>query len=99
MLIYFHQSLINLVRRTCISVISTLVIDIIYFFNNSSVLSDEFIAHRYGLTPLHFNMLDVRLREGYLLDEINNCSLNVFSLHVKNIGRNGGLYVTSSDLF
>jgi DNA-directed RNA polymerase I and III subunit RPAC1 len=45
-------SFMNGIRRSLLSEITTLCIDRVFFYHNSSILNDEVLSHRLGLIPL-----------------------------------------------
>ena len=44
--------MLNALRRTIISMIPVMAMEKVTFYNNSSILNDEMLAHRIGLVPL-----------------------------------------------
>ncbi|TPX35552.1 DNA-directed RNA polymerase [Synchytrium microbalum] len=93
-------ALANAIRRTCIAEVSTIAIDLVNFIVNTTVLSDEFIAHRLGMIPLNSESVH-ELKpnrdcgcDGYC----NQCSITL-TLNVSfNTGDKDTMIVTSDDL-
>lgn len=93
-------SFANSLRRTIISDVPTLAIDLVEFENNTSVLSDEFLAHRLGLIPLVSKRVNDFVDNRECMNCNNFCNLcsAEFRLHV-TCTANKTLDVTSEDLF
>eukprot|EP00128_Syssomonas_multiformis_P013341 Colp12_sorted_trinity150504_noHs@426 len=77
-------SIANAIRRSVQAEVPTLAIDLVEYENNTSVLHDEFIAHRLGLIPLRSEAADDFLysRDCDCAGYCGKCSV-VFSLNVK----------------
>jgi len=58
----------NALRRIALSEVPSMTIDDVFFYENTSILNDEYIAHRLGLIPLITDL------DSYVLPE--DCSCN-----------------------
>lgn len=76
-------SIANALRRVMIAEVPTMCIDLVEFENNTSVLHDEFIAHRLGLIPLTSHRMDRFnfTRDCSCTENCSNCSVK-FELSV-----------------
>ncbi|KAK0634983.1 DNA-directed RNA polymerase [Bombardia bombarda] len=87
----------NSLRRVMLAEIPTIAIDLVEIEENSSVLADEFIAHRLGLIPLSAEGVENLLysRECDCDEYCENCSVKLV-LHAKCTGDE--MSVSSRDL-
>lgn len=51
-LINIHPFLVNAFRRLVLSNVSSMAIEKVHIYNNTSIIQDEVLAHRLGLIPL-----------------------------------------------
>lgn len=93
-------SLANSVRRTMLAEIPTIAIDLVEIESNTSVLADEFLAHRLGLIPLSTrNVEDMFYSRDCDCDEFcDNCAV-ILRLDIMNRNSDENVAVHASDLF
>ncbi len=83
-------SMANALRRIIIAEVPTIAIDLVEFENNTTVLNDEFIAHRLGLIPLTSEAAVHMKRPFEAYDREEEVQV-VFTLSVKCTGRCGAV--------
>lgn len=69
-------SVANSVRRVMMSEIPTLAIDLVNIEINTSVLTDEFLAHRLGMVPLTFDGTQEDFKKRFNYSEDCDCDEN-----------------------
>ena len=91
-------SIANALRRIIISEVPTMAIDLVQVQENTSVLNDEFIAHRIGLVPLVSETVDEYQmhKECQCLEFCNKCSVR-YRLKVRCPADQENCEVTSND--
>lgn len=89
-------SVANALRRVMIAEVPTIAIDLVEFENNTTVLNDEFIAHRLGLIPLRSESAQFMKRPFEAHDDDNEVQVE-FELNVKCTG-DATMEVTDLDL-
>jgi DNA-directed RNA polymerase II subunit RPB3 len=88
-------SVVNALRRVIIAEVPTMAIDTITFETNSSILQDEFLAHRIGLVPLNKPIDDiVEYNQCTCKDECSKCTTKLTC----NIISENTAYFTSKDI-
>ena len=91
-------SMANALRRMIIAEVPTMAIDQVFIHENSSVLFDEFLAHRLGMVPLRCHHIDKynTLAECDCEDGCHKCRI-CYELDV-TCGTDTTLDVTTADL-
>ena len=63
-LIGIDASIANAFRRILMAEVPTMAIEKVYFYNNTSVMHDEILAHRLGLIPIHVDPREFEFKDG-----------------------------------
>lgn len=66
-------SVANAIRRVMISEVPTLAIDLVSIEVNTSVMTDEFLAHRLGMIPLNFDGGLENFRQRFVYSQVRAC--------------------------
>lgn len=92
-------SFANALRRVIISDIPTMAIDLVEFDDNTSVLSDEFLAHRLGLIPLVSTHVDTFVDNRDCINCNHHCSNCSAEFRLDVTCDTKGCAVTAYDLY
>ena len=68
------QTMLNTIRRLILEEVPTMAIETVEFYDNSSAMFDEYIAHRLGLIPLTTDLKTYKLPEECCGGECAKCS-------------------------
>lgn len=92
-----HISIANALRRVIISEVPTMAIDLVYINENSSVLHDEFLAHRLGLIPFKSDNVDSYefFRECSCKPSCHKCSVE---FHIRETGHDDWTEITTNHI-
>ena len=90
-------SVANALRRVIIAEVPTVAIDLVEIENNTTVLNDEFLAHRLGLIPLISDHAVMMKRPFEVTDPDNDLADIYFTLDVK-CTTDQTLAITTDDL-
>ncbi|KAF2860877.1 insert subdomain of RNA polymerase alpha subunit [Piedraia hortae CBS 480.64] len=90
----------NSLRRVMLSEVPTIAIDLVEIETNTSVLADEFLAHRLGMIPLVSREMDqMAYTRDCNCDELcDNCAV-ILRLHAANRSSDQNVKVYAKDLF
>lgn len=77
--------MMNTMRRLILEEVPTMAIETVEFYDNSSAMFDEYLAHRLGLIPLTTNLKTYKLPEECCGGECAKCSV-MLTLDVKGPG-------------
>ena len=91
----FDFSFSNALRRILLSEVSVFAIDKVFFYDNSSIMNDEIIAHRLGMIPIfispHFIDFSIKNKAKNILKIILNFKVS----HQGNFFKNISVYSNS----
>jgi DNA-directed RNA polymerase I and III subunit RPAC1 len=70
-LIGIDASIANAFRRILMAEVPTMAIEKVFFYDNTSVMHDEILAHRLGLIPIQVDPRQFEFKDGgmYYLDQ------------------------------
>ncbi|PWN45635.1 RBP11-like subunits of RNA polymerase [Ceraceosorus guamensis] len=78
-LIGVDASIANAIRRTLMAEVPTVAIEDVFVWNNTSIIQDEVLAHRFGLIPLKIDPRRMEFNNG----EANDANTMVFKIKAK----------------